>query len=305
MARTLKWLDSTVQTLEKQGLFKQYDAIIKEQLAEGIVDPAGERVVGREFYIPHKPVIREIAESTKLCIIYGASAQAHDKVPSLNHCLHVGPPLQNQVWAVQVQARFHPVLTTGDMKQAFLQVRISKQDHDAMRFHWIADLETRRVETLRFTRAFFGLSLSLFLLGGVIKQHLENCHPAYPEIANEIEKRLYVDDLVNGGPTVEAARQVKETSTTIFAQGAFTIHKWHSNAAQLDVVSPNQSCETLETYAKPWLGIPPRWVGRSLEFSGTWRTTSLTSVSLLNLPSLPREAYWENCQKLVWPHPQH
>ena len=70
-----------------------------------------------------------------------------------------------------------------------------------------------------------------FLLGGVVKQHLENCRKAYPEIVIEIEKSLYLDDLINGGPTVEAAKQVKETSTEVFAQGGFTLQKWHSNAA--------------------------------------------------------------------------
>ena len=224
-AGSLKRLENTVRKLENQGLLEQYDAIIKEQLVEGIVEPAEEQFVGREFYIPHKPVIRESAESTKLRIVYDASARAYDKAPSLNDCLHAGPPLQKQLWSVMVRSRFHPVLTTGDMKQAFLQVRIRMQDRDAMRFHWIADLETRRVETLRFTRALFGLSSSPFLLGGVIKQHLENCRKAHPEIVNEIEKSLYVDDLINGGPTVEAAKQVKETSTEVFAQGGFTLRK--------------------------------------------------------------------------------
>ena len=103
----------------------------------------------------------------------------------------------------------------------------------------------------------------------MIKQHLENCRKAYPEIVNEIERSLYFDDLINGGPTVEAARQVKETSTEIFAQGGFTLHKWHSNAAELDAVSSNQNCETPETYAKQQLGVPPRGWGHSLEFRGT------------------------------------
>ena len=134
-AGSLKRLENTVRKLENQGLLEQYDAIIKEQLVEGIVEPAEEQVIGREFYIPHKPVIRESAESTKLRIVYDASARAYDKAPSLNDCLHAGPPLQNQLWSVMVRARFHPVLTTGDMKQAFLQVRIRMQDRDAMRFH--------------------------------------------------------------------------------------------------------------------------------------------------------------------------
>ena len=89
--------------------------------------------MGREFYILHKPVIRKTAESTKLCIVYDASARAHNKAPSLNDCLHAGPPLQNQLWAVLVRVRFHSVLTTGDMKHAFLQVRSkSEQDRDVM-----------------------------------------------------------------------------------------------------------------------------------------------------------------------------
>ena len=266
-AGSLRRLDSTIRKLEKQELFEQYDAIIRDQLAEGIVEPAGEHVVGREFYIPHKPVVRETAESTKLRIVYDASARAHDNAPSLNDCLHAGPPLQNQLWAVLLRARFHPVLITGDMKQAFLQVRIREQDRDAMRFHWVADRETRRAETLRFTRALFGLSSSPFLLGGVIRQHLENCRATYPEIVSEIEKSLYVDDLINGGPTVGAALQVKETSTEIFAQGGFTLHKWHSNASELDAVSTNQTGETQETYAKQQLGVPQRGKGSLLGVS--------------------------------------
>ena len=167
-AGSLKRLDGTIRKLEKQGLLERYDAIIKDQLAEGIVEPARELVVGREFYIPHKPVVRETAESTKLRIVYDASARAHDNAPSLNDCLHAGPPLQNQLWAVLVRVRFHSVLITGNMKQAFLLVRIREQDRDAMRFHCIANRETRRVEILRFTRALFGLSSPPFLLGEVI-----------------------------------------------------------------------------------------------------------------------------------------
>ena len=116
-----------------------------------------------------------------------------------------------------------------------------------MRFQWIADRETKRVETLRFTRALFGLSSSPFLLGGVIRQHLDNCRQTYS---------LYVDDLINGGPTVEAARQIKEVSTEIFALAGFTLHKWHASAAELDAVDTRQNSETQETPKRkgsaPW-----------------------------------------------------
>ena len=78
----MKRLENTVRKLENQGLLEQYDAIIKEQLVKGIVEPAEKQFVGREFYMPHKPVNRESAERTKLRIVYDASARAYDKVPS-------------------------------------------------------------------------------------------------------------------------------------------------------------------------------------------------------------------------------
>ena len=95
----------------------------------------GTSVGGREFYIPHKPVFRVTAESTKLRIVYDASARAFDGAPSLNDCLHAGSPLQNKLWSVLVRGRFNPVTVTGDLHKAFLQVRIREADRDAMRFH--------------------------------------------------------------------------------------------------------------------------------------------------------------------------
>ena len=45
------------------ALFKEYDQKIKDQIEEGIVEEAPKDPDGIEFYIPHKPVVRETAES--------------------------------------------------------------------------------------------------------------------------------------------------------------------------------------------------------------------------------------------------
>ena len=82
------------------GQLENYHAIMQEQLTEGIIEEASMEPKGREFYIPHKPVLRESEESMKLRIIYDASARAYESAPSLNDCLEIGPPLQNQLWKV-------------------------------------------------------------------------------------------------------------------------------------------------------------------------------------------------------------
>ena len=213
-------------------------------------------MVGKECYIPHKPVIREKAESTKLRIVYDASARVQDNAPSLNECLSPGPPLQNQLWSVLVRGRFNPVALTADIKQAFLQVRICEEDRDALRFHWLKDVNSKEVETFRFTRALFGLAPSPFLLG-VIKQHLEHWRDKDPETVREIEKSLYVDDLILGATTKDDAKQLKVKATEIFEDAVFQLHKWHSNEAMLE---SNHQEEDLvdQTFAKQQLKQPQK-----------------------------------------------
>ena len=93
---SLKRLNNLVTKLIKgSDMLKKYDDVIKDQLFQGIVERATETADGREFYLPHKPVICESAESTKLRIVYDASARKNEKAPLLNECLETGPPLQN------------------------------------------------------------------------------------------------------------------------------------------------------------------------------------------------------------------
>ena len=146
-----------------------------------------------------------------------------------------------------MRKRFHPVDVTGDLKKAFLQVRIKEEDRDSHRFHW-QPTEARELQTLRFTRALFGLTCSPFLLGDVIEHHLSTWEDRMPEEVNELRKSIYVDDLVSGGKTVEEAKKLKTNATGTFNDATITRHKWHSNKPELEYPSTNLAAEV--TYAK-------------------------------------------------------
>ena len=248
---SLRRLSNLHNRLRRLDVTETYAEIIGKQKSEGIVEVASDPPQGKEFYIPHKPVIRMGAETTKLRIVYDASSRAKPQVPSLNDCLYAGPPLQNHLWSVLVRMRFHPVLITGDLQQAFLQVRIKEEERDALRFHWKTS-EHSEVEVLRFTRALFGLVPSPFLLGGVIECHLETWETHMPQLVAELRKSLYVDDLISGKPTVPEAQQLKEGAIKIFADAKFTLHKWHSNVAELE--GSERRVEDEGTFAKQQLG---------------------------------------------------
>ena len=109
------------------------------------------------------------SETTKLQIIYDASAKLTKESPYLNECLEVSPALQNMLCNVSAWCRLKPVAKTGDLEQAFLQIRINEDDRDALRFHCIIDREILETVVLLFTRLMFGLSPSPFVLEGTIK----------------------------------------------------------------------------------------------------------------------------------------
>ena len=77
-------------------------------------------------------MIFQSAEST-----FDASARENDRSPSINGVVEVGPPLQNHMWKVLVRNQMCLVTLTGDVKQAFLQIRIRKKDRHVLRFDWI------------------------------------------------------------------------------------------------------------------------------------------------------------------------
>lgn len=199
-------------------------------------------------------------QSTKLRIVYDASARAYESAPSLNDCLEIGPPLQNQVWKVLLRGRFYTVALAGDIQKAFLQVRIRPEDRDALRFHWLRNEDPHQVRTYRFTRALFGFGPSPFLLSGVMRHHLDTCRAEHPERVGEIEHELYVDDLLMGGATTAEVKEKKIETIDIFSQAAFHLHKWHSNVKALED-DPTADCEDDLSYAKQQLGVKPRECG--------------------------------------------
>ena len=143
-------------------------------------------------------------------------------------------------------------MLSGDLQKAFLQVRIKEEERDALRFHWKFKGHSE-IETLRFTRALFGLTSSSFLLRGVIKQHLKVWEERESELVAQIRKSLYVDDVITGAPTEQQTQKQKEKATKIFSDALFTLHKWESNAAELEQPAELHHNEE-QSFAKQQLG---------------------------------------------------
>ena len=108
-------------------------------MSHGIVELASELPVGEKIhYLPHHAVIRRDKETTKVRVVYDASAQCGNK-PSLNHCLYKGPPFGQAIFDILLRFRVHQTALAGDIEKAFLMVSIAKKDREALRFLWVDD----------------------------------------------------------------------------------------------------------------------------------------------------------------------
>lgn len=85
---SLKRLKGLLHRLKQSpAIFQQYD--IRDQIEQGIVEPAVDSG-NLCHYLPHHAVVRSDKTTTKLRIVYDASARERDGA-SLNDCIHRGP----------------------------------------------------------------------------------------------------------------------------------------------------------------------------------------------------------------------
>ncbi len=228
-AQSKKRLHSVTRKLNQDPVLKStYRNIIFEQLEKGIVERLPEEPTGsRVFYMPHKPVVKSSATTTKVRMVFDASAKPNPLVRSINECMYKGPPLQPLLWDILIRARMSPYLLIGDIQQAFLQVGLKPEDRDAFRF--VFELIDGTEEQFRFTRTPFGAEASPFLLGATLQHHYDKQpKEKYTNTLVALKENTYVDNLMKTGDSVEELDEFKCEATTIMEEGKFPVHKWES-----------------------------------------------------------------------------
>ena len=109
---------------------------------------------------------QEGSETTKLRIVYDASARESKHELSLNDCLYKGPSLTPHLFDVLLRFRLHLVAFICDIQKAFLRIKVSESDRDLLRFLWFDDpfKSDPTPVVYRFAYVLFGLNCSPFLL---------------------------------------------------------------------------------------------------------------------------------------------
>ena len=210
----------------------EYDNIVHEQIEQGIVEKATEQPTAeRVFYMPHKPVVRESTTSTKVRMVFDASAKPHPLANSVNECMHTSPPLQLLLWDIIIRARMSTNILLADLQKAFVQITIKEEDRDAFRFLFNIN---GKEEHLRFTRVPFRAEASPFMLGATLQHHFNEQPPELEDTVQALKENTNVDNLMKTGSGMEELKEFKREATEVLEGARFPVHKWESNIPELD-----------------------------------------------------------------------
>ena len=77
---------------------------------------------------PHHTIIKPENNTTKLLVVYDASAKTKKSNPSLNECLHRGPVISEDICGLLMRFQTKKVGTVADIEKAFLQIGLQPKE---------------------------------------------------------------------------------------------------------------------------------------------------------------------------------
>ena len=224
---------------KKPEIYNEYDKVIKEQLKSGVIEEVEQneetpKPPGSIHFLPHREIIREDRQTTKIRIVYDASSKMPGQV-SLNDCLHPGPNLAPLIFDILLRFQMNKVAMIGDIEKAFLNISIDPAQRDLLRFLWVKnkDAPNPEVISLRFARLVFGLTCSPYILNAVIRKHVESMAKSDKNFVEITNKSLYVDDIACSLNSESDCFTLYQKLKTSFQAGGFNLRKWASNSSSL------------------------------------------------------------------------
>nr|CAI5818359.1 unnamed protein product [Callosobruchus analis] len=179
------------------------------------------------YYLPHHGVIKESSTTTKLRVVYDASAKTTAGL-SLNDVLKTGPLIQRDLFSIVLKFRRHNVVFIGDIEKMYRQVDILPSERDLQRIVW-RDSPERELSHYRLNTVTYGTSPAPFLATRCLQQAAFDNLDSFPEASDAIINDFYMDDILSGHDTVQDAIRLKNEITNILHQSGFVLRKFRSN----------------------------------------------------------------------------
>ncbi|GFV52738.1 uncharacterized protein TNCV_2874091 [Trichonephila clavipes] len=180
------------------------------------------------YYLPHRAMFK-ISETTKIRPVFDATAREENN-PSLNDCLLKGPNLIELIPDILDRFRMYPIGLSADIEKAFLQISVTPEHRDFLRFFY--PHENNEI-VYRHCRLVIRLCSSPFLLAASINHLLDNTPSKYMDIVSKLRYSFYVDNCVTGVSDTQEIGSFVNKVRKIMSNECFNLRGWESSQKRI------------------------------------------------------------------------
>lgn len=180
------------------------------------------------YYIPHHYVLKESSVTTKLRVVFDASAKT-DNGLSFNDLQMNGPTIQHDLLSIVLRFRKYNVVLTADITKMYRMIWVHPDQRNLQRIFWRSDRE-HEVSCYALNTVTYGMKAASFLATRCLYQLACDFAKRYPKACKCIQNDFYVDDLLTGGDNIEEVEQLQREVSSVLESGGFHLNKWLSNS---------------------------------------------------------------------------
>ncbi|XP_054713062.1 uncharacterized protein LOC129222571 [Uloborus diversus] len=222
-------LNKVTEKLLFSNHYDAYEDIFHQWLEDGMIEDVPETEISSfGNYLPHRPVFKESA-TTPIRPVFDASARMANQ-PSLNQCLQFGPNLIENIPDILMRFRMKKIGIVADIKKAFLQIGVCKDDRNYLRFLWWKNKDCKEYRMFRHKRLVFGVKSSPFLLEAVLNFHIQSYAESCPVVASILTKGFYMDNLVTSIDSEEEVKLFVDGANELMLRGGFELRCWENSS---------------------------------------------------------------------------
>ncbi|CAI6370378.1 unnamed protein product [Macrosiphum euphorbiae] len=210
----------------------EYSKFMTEYIEMGHMEEIKDNVTARPtFYLPHHAVIKSSSLTTKVRVVFDASARGSNGI-ALNDVLMRGPSTQEDLFSILSRFRKHQFVITADIEKMFRQVLVAKEDQDLQRIVW-REHPSEVLRKYRLNTVTYGTTPASFMTTKCLDELARQNEVSFPYAAKTIKRDFYMDDIMTGDDSEEECLKLQQDVSRILNSAKFPLRKWCSNSVTI------------------------------------------------------------------------
>jgi hypothetical protein len=227
--KALKMLNSLERKLESDvELKKYYHEFMLEYENLGHMEKVKESGFPTTvFYMPHHCVLKPSSTTTKVRVVFNASAETSSGL-SLNDVLMAGPKIQQNLVQILMRFRKHRYAIVGDIEKMYRQILIDKSQRNLQRI--LCRLSGNGTTEFVLNTVTYGTVPGSYEATKCLWKIAELNRQSHENAATRIQRDFYMDDLLTGTNSINDAVKLRKEIVNILSSAGFNLRKWASNS---------------------------------------------------------------------------